>query len=65
MAATFPDDIERITASEVWIFDSGGPPPETPATAALGDLMWTRADTLVWLDHSQPLFGVAVTGVST
>ncbi len=47
MAATFPGDIERITAGPAWIFDSGG----APGLGALRDLMWARADTLVWLDY--------------
>lgn len=55
MASTFPSDIERITMSNMWIFDSGGPPPESPTLAAIRDLMWTRADTLVWLDYSRPV----------
>jgi adenylate kinase family enzyme len=55
MAATFPAAVERITAHDDWIFDSGGPPPTNAASIRLRDLMWSRADTLLWLDYSQPI----------
>ena len=55
MAPTFPGEIERITMENGWIFDSGGPLPGNPAMAAIRDLMWARADTLVWLDYSRPV----------
>jgi adenylate kinase family enzyme len=52
-AASFPAAIERITAGNTWIFDAGGPPPIDTIAARLRELMWTRADTLVWLDYTQ------------
>jgi adenylate kinase family enzyme len=51
MAATFPDDIERIAAGDAWLFDSPGPPAESAAPTEVKDLLWARADTLVWLDY--------------
>ncbi|MFF5077919.1 hypothetical protein ACFY36_12765 [Actinoplanes sp. NPDC000266] len=55
MAPAFPASVERITAGGAWIFDSGGPPPTDPVSAGVRDLMWSRADTLIWLDYSQPV----------
>jgi hypothetical protein len=55
MAASFPASIEQVTAGDEWIFDSGGPPPADPLSVRLRELMWSRADTLLWLDYSQPL----------
>ncbi|WP_433367188.1 hypothetical protein ACQPZX_39155 [Actinoplanes sp. CA-142083] len=55
MAPAFPASIEQLTAGDAWIVDSAGPPPADPVLARVRDLMWTRADTLVWLDYSQPV----------
>ena len=55
MAPTFPASIEQITAGDEWIFDSGGPPPTNTLSVRLRELMWSRADTLLWLDYSRPV----------
>lgn len=55
MATTFPAAIEEITAGDRWIFDSGGPPPVDPVRVRLRELLWSRADTVLWLDYSQPV----------
>jgi adenylate kinase family enzyme len=43
---TFRDDVEAFVAGERWITDSDG-------YAAVRDIVWDRADTLVWLDYSR------------
>ncbi|MFI5986046.1 AAA family ATPase [Streptomyces sp. NPDC051555] len=41
---TFVRDTARLAARDAWIFDSLG-------YRAVRDLLWERADTIVWLDH--------------
>lgn len=51
MSRTFPSEIERIAAGDAWLFDSQGPPADSEAPPEIRDLLWSRADTLVWLDY--------------
>lgn len=51
MREEFPADIEAITGGDRWIFDSQGTPLESPAPEIHREHLWSRADTLVWLDY--------------
>lgn len=42
------EDVSQISSGPSWIFDSFGYPQ-------VRDLLWSRADTIVWLDHSRPV----------
>lgn len=47
----FPQVIEWITEGEMWLFDSQGLPADSEAPLTVRDQLWSRADTLVWLDY--------------
>ncbi|MFF2083577.1 AAA family ATPase [Nocardia sp. NPDC058176] len=43
----FEDDVERFAAGSRWV-------TEDQYQRLLGDLLWTRADTVIWLDLPKP-----------
>lgn len=45
---TFVEDVGRIAAGEHWVFDSYG-------YTAVRELVWSLADTVIWLDYSRPI----------
>lgn len=51
MADDFPDRIDEITRRPTWLFDSQGPPPTSQAPPTVRETLWSRADTLIWLDY--------------
>jgi adenylate kinase family enzyme len=45
---SFETEVDRISAQPSWVFDSHG-------YRQVRDLLWSRADTVVWLDYRRPV----------
>ena len=54
---TFVDDVTALVEHPQWVFDSHG-------YRAVRDLMWSRADTAIWLDYSRAVVMRRVIGRS-
>lgn len=47
----FVDAIDAVTSASRWVIDSQGAPLSSPAPPVHRELMWDRADTVIWLDY--------------
>lgn len=47
----FVDAIDAVTGGSRWVIDSQGAPLSSPAPPIHRELMWDRADTVIWLDY--------------
>lgn len=51
MREDFVDAIDAVTGGSRWVIDSQGAPLSSPAPPIHRELMWDRADTVIWLDY--------------